>query len=79
VDADNGLRSVEFWIDSNNNGVLDRSDRRLGAGKLVGDAWRLSLKSRTLAIGEFRIIGSAIDRLGLVASVTTQDRLTVVG
>lgn len=79
ADIDNGIKSVEFWIDSNNNGVLDRSDRKLGAGKLLGDSWRLTIKPKTLAIGEFRIIGAVTDRSGEITSLLTQDRLTVVG
>jgi len=79
ADVDSGIKSVEFWIDANNNGVLDRSDRKLGAAKLLGDSWRLTIKPKTLAIGEHRIFGAVTDRSGETASLLATDRLTVTG
>jgi len=78
VDSDGSIRAVDFWIDANNNGVLDKADRKLGSGKLAAGVWQLNLKPRTLAIGQYRVLAIATDNAGETASFFAPDQLVVV-
>lgn len=74
-DLDGTVRKLEFWLDRDGNGLIDRrADRSLGSGKLGPDGYTLTLRASRLAVGENQIIARAVDNNGGFSEV----RLAVV-
>ncbi len=64
ADADGAVRSVEFFVDTNRNGLLDAGDRSLGKAVRSGADWSLLTRLRGAGIGEYRIFARATDSAG---------------
>jgi cyclophilin family peptidyl-prolyl cis-trans isomerase len=65
TDANGTVRQVEFFLDVNGNGVLDsRIDKSLGKGRLVGDAWTMTLGPKKLPVGTLTLLARATDNAG---------------
>jgi cyclophilin family peptidyl-prolyl cis-trans isomerase len=64
-DIDGTVRKMEFWLDRDGNGLIDRrADRSLGSGKLGPDGYTLTLRGSRLAAGDNQIIARAVDNNG---------------
>ncbi len=61
ADTDGGIRSVEFFWDTNNDGVINSRDRSLGKAKLVQGVWTLQIRGSLLNVGANRIFARAED------------------
>ncbi len=77
-DPNGTVRQVEFFLDVNGNGLLDaRIDKSLGRGRLVGDAWSMTLAPKKLPAGTLSLLARATDNLGGFSALrSTQITLT---
>src|SRR5207248_3541700 len=78
IDADGSIVKVEFYRDSNNNGVLDiggaNPDALLGSDTNSAGGWTLTPSSVPFAIGANKFFARALDNDGVfsdVANTTT--------
>ena len=80
---DNGsVASVQFYRDSNGNGVLDANDRLLGQGTRAGKTWNLSGVPSEFNDGVNKFFVQATDNLGknsAVKSTTAKFNLVSLG
>ncbi|MBS0198452.1 MAG: hypothetical protein JSR77_17005 [Planctomycetes bacterium] len=61
-DSDDRVKAVEFYIDSDGNGLIDpRKDRRLGSAKLNAGVWSLRMSISNPTSGSLTILGRALD------------------
>jgi len=64
-DPDGVIKSVEFYRDTNGNGIHDaKVDKVIGKAKFIGDRWVLTLAGKKLSAGENRIFVRATDKVG---------------
>ena len=65
-DPDGSVKSVEFWLDRDANGVIDpKFDLKLGTDYLGSDGWSLTTTSTRLANGVNTLLARAIDNSNL--------------
>jgi cyclophilin family peptidyl-prolyl cis-trans isomerase len=63
------VKKVLFYLDSNDNGVLDVGiDKLLGTGKLAAGAAALSVSSAGFPLGSIRFFAQAVDNNGATAA-----------
>jgi peptidyl-prolyl cis-trans isomerase A (cyclophilin A) len=76
ADTDGTVRSVQFHVDVNGNGVLDSRDRSLVSGKLAGSVWTARLRPGQLPLGTMSLFAVATDNDG-GRSVVSSFRVSV--
>lgn len=72
VTDDAGIRGVQFFLDADNDGVVDPTERSLGNASFdtAERMWALLINSSTLGVGTFQILGVATDSQGVRSAVS---------
>ena len=71
-DSDGSVRSVEFYYDTNSDGVLNtRQDRSLGKAKFIDGVWTLDVKGNRIPLGTVTLFARAADNTGAFSSLRT--------
>jgi cyclophilin family peptidyl-prolyl cis-trans isomerase len=71
-DPDNAIARVEFYRDSNNNGVIDiGTDALLGSDTSAAGGWTLTFPTTGLPLGSLRFLARAVDATNLVSSTVS--------
>ena len=76
ADTDGSIRSVQFHVDVNGNGVLDSRDRSLAGGTRSGSVWTARIRPGQLPLGTMSLFAVATDNDG-GRSIASSFRVTV--
>lgn len=72
ADIDGSIRRLEFFLDTNNDGIFTRgTDRSLGTGAFTVDRWSRTVNGSALALGQNRLFAIATDNTGAASGVSS--------
>jgi cyclophilin family peptidyl-prolyl cis-trans isomerase len=65
------IKGVEFYQDSNRNGMLDSTDKRIGKGKASSGSYIAKIATKKMDSGATRFFARAVDNNGAVSNTVT--------
>jgi hypothetical protein len=71
-DSDGTIKQVEFFVDTNLNGVFDaRADKSIGKARLADGVWSLIVGAKKFKAGQYTVFAVATDNLGGVSTASS--------